>query len=302
MIREIRKKSHRDQLKMADLANNTKLTLFTLASGRSGTSYLADFFTKNVFQCYSTHEPYLTCGNPTLFGKPVDWNTHQKESALLPVLERKCRFIASRKAPVYFESSHAFLKTFNRHAGTLLNNAGFIHLVRHPALVAKSELLREQLMRSLRIPFVDYISDSGKRVFRWALTGDEKIFRHFAGCILSRFQFYLLQWLEIEYRAMQLIKQNKWQNRVFFIDVNRQLKVESILKQLVKFFDLPHTPKFNMDLRRNATPLIGPTRITAQDELEIQWITENLPAAYKTMLNSEPYTKCLNLKSFRQNL
>ena len=101
---------------------------------------------------------------------------------------------------------------------------------------------------------------------------------------------------------LQLIKQNKWQNRVFFIDVNRQLKVESILKQLVKFFDLPHTPKFNMDLRRNATPLIGPTRITAQDELEIQWITENLPAAYKTMLNSEPYTKCLNLKSFRQNL
>lgn len=214
---------------MVDPTNSTKLTLFTLSSGRSGTSYLADFFTKNVLQCYSTHEPYLTYGNPTLFGKPVDWNTHQNESALLPVLERKCRFIVSRKAPVYFESSHAFLKTFNRHAGALLNNAGLIHLVRPPALVAKSELLREQFMRSLRLPYVDYISDSGKRVFRWALTGDEKIFRYFAGCTLSRLQFYLLQWVEIEYRATQLIKQNKWQNRVFFIDVNRQLKVESIL-------------------------------------------------------------------------
>lgn len=287
---------------MADLTNSTKLTLFTLASGRSGTSYLADFFTKNVFQCYSTHEPYLTCGNPTLFGKPIDWNTHQNEPALLPVLARKCRFIASRKAPVYFESNHAFLKTFNRHADALLNNVGFIHLVRHPALVAKSELLREQLIRKLHLPFVDYISDCGKRVFRWALTGNEKIFRHYAGYTLSRFQFYVLQWMEIEYRAMLLIKRNKWQNRVFFIDVNRQLKAASVLKQLVNFFDLPHASNFNMDLRRNKTPLIGPTRITALDELEIQWITQNLPDAYKIMLNSEPYTKCLSLENFRQNL
>lgn len=295
------KKLHRSYSKMADLVNSAKLSLFTLASGRSGTGYLADFFTKNVLQCYSTHEPYLTYGNPTLFGKPIDWNTQLNESALLPVLERKCRFIASRREPVYFESSHAFLKTFNRHAGALLNNPGFIHLVRHPAMVAKSELLREQLIRALHVPFVDYISDSGKRVFRWALTGNEKIFQYYAGYPLSRFQFYLLQWIEIEYRAMQLIKQNKWQNRVFFIDVNQQLKNENVLRQLVKFFDLPHTRSFNMNLRRNKTPLIGPTQITASDELEIQWLAQNLPDAYKTMLNSDPYKKCFSLETFRQN-
>jgi len=98
-----------------------------------------------------------------------------------------------------------------------------------------------------------------------------------------------------------LIKQNKWQNRVFFIDVNRQLKDESVLKQMVKFFDLPHTPNFNMDLRRNKTPLIGSTLITAQDELEIQWIIQNLPDIYKKMLNNEPYTKCSDWEAFRQN-
>jgi len=122
-----------------------------------------------------------------------------------------------------------------------------------------------------------------------------------AGYTLSRFQFYLLQWIEIEYRAMQLIKQNDWQNRVFFIDVNKQLKDESVLKQLVKFFDLPHTPNFNMDLRRNKTPLIGSTLITAQDKLEIQWIIQNLPYSYKKMLDNEPYTKCLDWEAFHQH-
>lgn len=137
---------------MTDLEPSNKLTLFTLASGRSSTSYLADFFTKNVQQCYSTHEPYLIPGNPVLFGKPIDWNTRHDDSALLPVLRRKCRFIGNCKAPVYFESNHAFLKVFDRHASALLKNVGFVHLVRHPAKVAKSELLREQLIRKARTP------------------------------------------------------------------------------------------------------------------------------------------------------
>lgn len=279
-------------MKATGLENSTKLTLFTLASGRSGTSYLADFFKKNVKQCFSTHEPYFIPGNPVLFGKPIDWNTRHDDNALLPVLARKCRFIANCRAPVYFESNHAFLKAFDRHAGTLLNNVGFVHLVRHPAKVAKSELLREQFIRKARIPFVDYTSDTGERYFRWALTGKEEIYQYYGGYTLSRFQFYLLQWIEIEYRAMQLVKQNQWQDRVFFIDVDSQLKEEAVLEQLLGFFDLRRRPRFNMDLRRNKTPFVGPTLITSQDELEIRWILQNLPENYKTMLKGEPYSSC----------
>ncbi|MDE2365751.1 MAG: hypothetical protein KGM95_02320 [Betaproteobacteria bacterium] len=287
---------------MAHLANSTKLTIFTLASGRSGTGYLADFFAKNVQQCFSTHEPYFIPGNPVLFGKPIDWNTRENDSALLPVLERKCRFIADCKAPVYFESSHAFLKAFNRHATALLNNAGFVHLVRHPAKVAKSELLRERLIRKLHLPFVDYTSDTGERYFRWALTGKEEIFQYYAGHTLSRFQFYLLQWIEIEYRAMQLIKRNRWQDRVFFIDVDAQLKDEAVLRRLLDFFDLPSRPRFNMDLHRNKTPFVGPTVITAQDELEMRWVVQNLPAAYKAMLQGEPYSECSGWEALRRHV
>lgn len=270
---------------------NTQLVLFTLASGRSGTSYLADFFAKNITQCYSTHEPYFTFGNPTLFGKPIAWNTLHNDRALLPVLERKCRFIASRKTPFYFESNHAFLKAFNRHAGALLDNPGFIHLVRNPLLVAKSEYVREQMIRKVHLPFADYTSDTGERLFRWALTGQEDLFQHYPPT-LSRFQFYVLQWLEIEHRAMQLIRDNHWQDRVFFIDVDVALKQEAVLKNMIDFFGLPHMPVFNLDLRRNKTPFIGPTIITEQDKLEFQVVVRNLPDSYKKLLQDKPYRDC----------
>ncbi|SEG23539.1 hypothetical protein [Nitrosomonas ureae] len=269
---------------------STPLTLFTLASGRSGTSFLADFFARNITHCYSTHEPYFTFGNPTLFGKPVDWNTRHNDRALLPVLERKCRFIASRKQPFYFESNHAFLKAFNRHAAALLNNPGFIRLVRHPLLVAKSEYVRERIIRQLHVPFADYAGDSGERFFRWALTGQEEVFRHYP--VLSRFQFYVLQWLEIEHRAMQLIRDNHWQDRVFFIDVGVDLKREAVLKDMVDFFGLPHKPIFNLDLYRNPTPFIGPIILTEQDKQEFQAIARDLPERYKMLLQSQPYREC----------
>ncbi|MBY0473547.1 MAG: hypothetical protein K2Q13_00615 [Nitrosomonas sp.] len=271
--------------------SSAQLVLFTLASGRSGTSFLADFFARNITQCYSTHEPYFTFGNPTLFGQPIAWNTQRNDGALLPVLERKCRFIASRKKPFYFESNHAFLKAFNRHAGTLLHNPGFIHLVRDPLRVAKSEYVREQMMRKLHFPLADYADDSGARFFRWALTGQEEVFRHYPPS-LSRFQFYLLQWLEIEYRAMQLIQDHHWQDRVFFIDVGVDLQREAVLKNMIRFFDLPHQPAFKMNLRRNQTPFIGPTLITQQDKQEFQAIARNLPERYKKLLQNQPYRDC----------
>lgn len=269
--------------------NISQLALFVLASGRSGTSYLADFFTKNVEYCYSTHEPYFAIGNPTLFGKPIEWNARQNDNALIPTLERKCRFISNRKQSFYFESNHAFLKAFHRHAGTLLRNPGFIHLVRHPLKVAKSEYQRELLIRKLRLPFVDYTSETGERLFRWALTGKETLFEHYSPTI-SRFQFYLLQWLEIEHRAMHLIQANNWQDRVFFIDVEVDLKREEVLRNMTRFFDLPVRPEFNLNLHRNITPFIGPTSITEQDKKEFQEIAAKLPDSYRELIHS--YRDC----------
>jgi hypothetical protein len=99
---------------------------------------------------------------------------------------------------------------------------------------------------------------------------------------------------------MQLLKQNQWQDRVFFIDVDAQLKDERVLRRMLQFFDLRHKSAFDMNLRRNKTPFAGPTVITPQDEREIQEIMQNLPAHYKTMLKREPYSKCSGWETFRQ--
>lgn len=260
------------------------LKLFALASGRSGTTWLAEFFRHNVRGCHSTHEPYLQWGNPTLFGRPILWNALTDDARLLPVIQRKADFIQRVRKPVYFESNHAVVKAAHRHIPLLAGSeCGFIHLLRNPKRVAKSELMREQAIRHAHLPFVDYAEAGGARHFRWALTGYETIFQHFAGQPLSRYQFYLLQWLEVEKRIEHIITTNGWQGRVFFINVDRQLGDAQTLAAMLKFFGLHQRPKLKLDLRANKTPFVGPTNITDADEAEFQQLYQALPADYKAL-------------------
>lgn len=259
------------------------IPILALASARSGTSFLADFFRHHVLDCYSTHEPYLTPGNPVLFGKAIEWNTTGQDDQLLPLLEKKCAFIRSRREPVYFEANHAIAKAFDRHLPSLLPEARFIHLQRHPAAVAKSELLREQVIRRFRIPFIDYTSDRGERLFRWSLTGHETIYREFAvrnpGHTLTRFGFYVLQWFEVEYRIQQVLKHNA-AGQVFCIDVERQLKDPATLKAMLDHFGLHYREPFTLDLHRNKTWFAGPSTLADAEEAEFGFIVQNLPEKY----------------------
>ena len=61
---------------------------------------------------------------------------------------------------------------------------------------------------------------------------------------------------------------------------------------MVDFFGLPHQPVFNLNLRRNKTPFIGPSIITEQDKQEFRTIVRNLPGSYKKLLQGKPYRDC----------
>ena len=61
---------------------------------------------------------------------------------------------------------------------------------------------------------------------------------------------------------------------------------------MVNFFDLPHQAVFNLNLRHNKTPFLGPTIITAQDKLEFQSVARNLPESYGQLLQGKPYSDC----------
>ena len=267
-------------------------TIFALASGRSGTSYLANFFKYNVSNCFSTHEPYFVLGNPVLFGAAVAWNTYQEDEKLLQLLQQKKRFISSVKKSVYFESNHAFLKTCDRYAAMLVDEPGFVHLVRNPLYVAKSELIREQLIRRLHIPLA-YYKRNGEKFFRWSLTGHEAIYEYYLDMKLSRYQFYLLQWIELEYRAVQLLKANKWQRKVFFIEVEKHLNDSSTMQKMLDFFKLETTNKMlKMDLRTNKTPFVGQTIINEIDLEESRQVMKRLPYQYQSILMQPPYQNC----------
>ena len=267
-------------------------TIFTLVSGRSGTSYLAHFFKYNVKNCYSTHEPYFTYRNPVLFGQAIAWNTYQEDEKLLPLLQRKKDFITRVKKPVYFESNHAFLKTCHRYAARLVDQPGFIHLVRDPRYVAKSEWVREQLIRKIHLPFA-YYKSRNKHFFQWSLTGDETIFDYYKDINISRYQFYLLQWIEIEYRAIQLLINNHWQDKVFFIEVEKDLRNPFVLLEMLDFFGLASFHKtLKTDLKTNKTPFLGQTKLSKQDLQASEQIFAKLPQHYKSLFTRSPYKNC----------
>lgn len=274
--------------------NSAGFPILALASARSGTSFLAEFFQRNVLDCYSTHEPYLTPGNPLLFGKAIEWNTTGMDERLLPLLEKKCAFIRSHQQPFYFEANHAIVKAFDRYLPALLPEARFIHLVRHPAAVAKSELLREQVIRRFHVPFVDYRSERGERLFRWSLTGQESIFRDFAANHpahrLSRFGFYLLQWFEVEYRIRQLLQHYERPERVFFLDVDAHLREEAKLREMLDHFGLHRRKSLVMNLHRNKTWFSGPSTLMPEEEAEYRFIVQQLPTSYRSLMTNRLFT------------
>lgn len=265
------------------------LTIFTLASGRSGTSYLAEFFKHNIRDCYSTHEPYLDLRNPTLFGEPIFYNSTLQDEKLDKVLSRKKERIDKLKTPSYFESNHAFLKAANRLAANYFPNLGLVHLIREPTYVAKSELNREMILRKAKIPWIDYRAGRGEKLFKWSLTGYENIFNDVNLSNMSRFQFYLIQWIEIENRAMRFLNENQLWDRCFCFHMPDEINSENTLVDMVNYFDLRLKGSIKLCLKTNQTPFVPKTVISTQDQSEFREVVEHMPSEYLTIFSELPY-------------
>ena len=184
------------------------MVIFALTSGRSGTHYLKDLLANNVADCTARHEPYLDWGNPTLFGRAIDDAEEGHLDRIRALLTRKKQYLERLPTRVYIEASHAFLKSAYVAAMEFFPEMKLIHLIRDPLAVAKSEANREHFAHTLHFPFRYYRANDGKRYFRWSLTGKEAIFQCLGEQQLSRFQRYLIQWIEIEHRAMRFLDQH----------------------------------------------------------------------------------------------
>lgn len=268
-----------------------KKIIFTLASARSGTLFLRDIFAANIPHSACRHEPFFDWGNPTLFG-PAIYDAYARRFDRIRVrLAKKQRYIDQLTAPLYLESSHAFLKSAYVAALDFFPEMKLVHLIRDPLLVAKSEAWRQEWRQRLRAPFHFYTGDDGRRHFCWALTGNEEIFQHFEAKRLSLFQWYLIQWIEIENRAMTFLEQHQLHARCFTLHSSRDLNDSNRIREMFAFFGLTtRSQPIRLGGRRNKS-ICHRTVITPEDEQECQEVLESLPKSCLEIFQAEPYLR-----------
>jgi hypothetical protein len=265
-----------------------KKVIFTLAEARSGTLYLRNLFRLNARDCACRHETFFDFGNPTMFG-PAIYDAYAGHFGKIRMrLERKRNYIHKLPGEIYFESSHAFLKSAWVAALDYFPDLRFIHVVRDPIKVAASEAYREGWRRRLHAPFHFYKGADGKRHFAWALTGNEEIFQHFAGHKLSLFQWYLVQWIEIENRAMNFLSQNGLHDRCFTLDSPRDLNDSGKIRGMFDFLGVKtKQPRIIFGGRKNQS--LGYFAAAVPHEDEVQFVFGHLPERYLKILEDKPY-------------
>jgi hypothetical protein len=265
-----------------------KKVIFTLAEARSGTLYLRNLFRLNALETDCRHETFFDIGNPTMFGPAIYDAYAGRFEKIRARLEKKRRYIQKLPGSTYIESSHAFLKSSRIAALDFFPDMWLVHLIRDPLKVAASEAYRELWRRRLHAPFHFYRGDDGKRHFAWALTGNEAIFQHFADAPLTLFQWYLIQWVEIENRAMDFLNANGLHGRCFTLHSPHDLNDAAKIREMFDFLGVPTgQPEIVFGGRKNKS--IGYSMAPAQKESEFRFVVERLPENYLQIFRSKPY-------------
>jgi len=265
-----------------------KRTIFTLSSARAGTLYLSQIFRHNIRDCACRHEPFFDWGNPTMFGRAIydAWAGRGKRVRVR--LEKKRAYIERLPGALYLESSHAFLKSSYVAALDVFPELELIHLIRDPLRVARSEAYREDWRRRVHAPFHFYRGDDNQRHFVWALTGNEPIFRHFQPAALTTFQWYFLQWIEIENRAMRFLDEHNLYARCFTLHTP-DLSSPEKLGSMFEFFGLSTIKPAPVLTGRKNRSIGYSAAQTAAEEAQCAGILKALPSSYLEIFQREPY-------------
>lgn len=264
------------------------LTIFALASGRSGTHFLYELLRRNSLDCVCRHETY-SWSNPSMFGRPIYDYAVGNLGAVRQQVALKARWISRQRTAAYAETSHALLKSWFELASEFFPDLRLVHLVRDVLQVARSEANREELIHRWHIPFRNARGGNGTRFFRWALTGLEPIFRLFDGVELTRFQWYVLQWIEIENRAMRMLKQFSLADRCITLHSPDDLNDAGQVRRLFDFLGLQTRSSSPLiDGFKNATPGVR-TVVSDEDRRQAREVIAQLPAEYLAIFEQPPY-------------
>ncbi len=267
-------------------------TVFTLTSGRSGTMFLCGLLRHNARNCLVVREPYLYPGNPTMFGLPIYDHLAGNLDAIRKLVKQKHETIKRYRSAVYIETSHAFLKSYWDIAPEFFPQMKVLHLIRHPLEVARSEANRETLAHRWRLPFCHYRGRDRRKYFRWALTGREPIFGSFDLEHLTLFQRYLIQWIEIENRAIAFLGRFHMTSSCMTLHTPWELKDPQVIFRLLHFLNLkPISERILLTGIQNRTPG-KPTVVGDEERRQGREVVERIPARYLEIFQHAPYTSC----------
>lgn len=278
------------------------IKIFALTSGRSGTKYLSGLFNSNIDNCVSKHESY-----PYMFGKPIYWYQKGEIDKIRKRFKRKKKKIekyARNKKDVYIETNNAFLKSFSDVAIEAFPDMKLVHLIRNPLEVARSELNKEIWIHTTKIkilyPFPKYYRADGKRYYIWILIGEENIYKDVKIDSITPFQKYVLQWIEIENRAMKFLEKYKKHNDCYTLFTPDDLNNRQIIEDMFS--------SFNLELKKNGIVLSGdinknivPTVVSNDDKKQLREVVNGLPDKYLSIFQKKPYTKVEWAKLLRKN-
>jgi len=207
---------------------------------------------------------------------------------------KKAKRIARCRADVYVETNNAFLKSFSDVAVEFFPDLKVIHVIRNPLAVARSQLNRHMWLNRMHFPLRRYYTGGdGEKYFKWTLTGKEDIFRAVAtpGDALTPYQYLVLQWIEIENRAMKFLDKYQKHHECYTLFAPQDLNNTRTLEDLFRFFGLEQKePGICLCGRRNKNAI--PTLVSEEDQRQFNGIIRRLPDSYLTIFQKKPYTEC----------
>lgn len=267
--------------------------IFCLTSGRTGTKYLSYLFKNNIKNCVSVHHH----SSPDMFGEPIYWHQTGDIHKVQELFNKKREKIKKYNSDAYAEINHAFLKSFYDVAIEAFPDMKLIHLIRNPLKVARSNLNRYKMIKKIHAPYT-YKIDNGKKYIRWALTGHEDIFENFGfdektifqlNDELKVYQFFLLQWIEIENRAMKFLDQYEKHKDCYTLESPKELNDSEILTDMFKFLGLELIQK-NIQFRGRKNRNIKPTVIMDNEKDQLKEIVSRIDDHYLKIFKNKPYT------------
>lgn len=264
-------------------------TVFTLSSGRSGTLSLCELLRRNAPDCTVVHEPNLSVTNPSMFGPAIHDYATRNTDAIRRRLQTKRRTIGRFSTPTYIETSHAFLKSYWDIAPEYFENMKVFHLVRNPLEVARSEANREDYINRWRFPFRQYRARDRKSYCRWALTTLEPIFQPFQLDQMTLFQRYVIQWIEIENRAMAFLDRFNMHDRCLTLHTPHDLNEPQTVHRVLDFLSFaPSSKPVDLPGVQNRTPG-NPTIVGNEETRQFREVIDRMPAQHLEVFQREPY-------------